>query len=305
MGVPRVIYKGKPKIHSWPRFMVGRVMRKNNNNLVSFIGKTGSGKTYSAISAAEIMSKMSGVPFTADNIVFSLTELMRLITYGKLQRGSTIIFDEPQASISSKDFQSKANKVFNLLVTTFRHRNFSLFFCTPFESLLDKSTRKLFHARFETMSINPNKQVCRMKPRWVEYSDYKATPYIKQLIVCFKDEEGINRSRKLFHWDVPMPSKEIVDAYEIKKMDFTTRLNANIMAELEEFDASGKSMTAERKEEEEPERKPLTERQEEVMIALAKGGYDGAMKELGITINAVQQNKKLAMKKGYTLEEFK
>lgn len=302
MGVPMVIYKDKPKQHSWCRFMVGRVMRKNNNNLVSWIGKTGSGKTFSAISAAEIMSEMSGVPFSVDNIVFSLRELMELINSGKLKRGSTIIFDEPQASISSKDFQSAANKVFNLLVTTFRHRNYSLFFCTPFESLLDKSTRRLFHARFETLSINPNNKTCRLKPRWVEYSDFKANPYIKQLIVCFKDEEKISRSRKLFHWDVPIPSQEIIDAYEVKKMEFTTRLNANIMATLEKFDASGKSMTAEIKP---VERKPLTQSQEDAMRAIANGGLQHAKEILGISLGSIHQSKKLAMKKGYTLEEFK
>ena len=140
--------------------MVGRTMKKNQNNLISIVGKTGSGKTYTAISICEIMSNMDGVPFTIEHVVFSLRELMDLINSGKLKRGSKIVFDEPQVSISARDFQSEANKVFNYLISTFRHRNYTLFFCTPFETLLDKSTRKLFHARFETMSINQNTKTC-------------------------------------------------------------------------------------------------------------------------------------------------
>ncbi len=301
MGVPRVIYKGKNKKHSWCRWMNARVMRKNNNNLISFIGKTGSGKTWTAISTAEIMSKMSGVPFTADNIVFNLTDLMKLINGGELKRGSTIIFDEPQASISSKDFQSVANKVFNLLVTTFRHKNFSLFFCTPFESLLDKSTRRLFHGRFETLSINTNNNTCRLKPRYIEYSDFKATPYIKQMIISFKNEEGNNNHEKLFYWDVPKPSHDLIVAYEEKKKAFTDNLNKNIMQSLEKFDNSGKSMTSKF---EEPQRKPLTESQERVMKCICCHTFKEAEVILGITAGAIHQNKALAMKKGYTLGEF-
>ncbi len=303
MAVPMVRYKGLPKPHSWSRWMVGRVMRKNANNLFSIIGKVGSGKTYAGLSQAEIMSKMSGVPFKIDFVVFSLTELMTEINK-KPPRGTTFLFDEPQASISSKDFQQQANKVFNLLVSTFRHRNYSLIFCCPFESMLDKSTRMLFHARMETLSINPEKKTCRLKPRFLEYSDFKSEPYRKQLIVSFKNKAGLNKTEKLFYWDVPLPSKELIDAYEIKKLAFTTNLNKNIMAKLEEFDMSGKSMTAEFSNEP-PKRKPLTESQQQVMECLAHHTFKEAIKILGIASGSISQSKELALKKGYTLEEFR
>jgi len=302
MGVPMVIYKGSPKPHSWCRWMSARTMRKNNSNLVVVPGMTGSGKTWSAISICETMSKMSGVPFPIDNIVFSLTELMMLINSGKLKRGSCIIFDEPQASISSKDFQSKANKVFNLLVTTFRHRNYSLFFCTPFENLLDKSTRRLFHCKFETMSINPNEKTCRLKPRQIEYSDYNSKIYRKMMLVRFKDKNGLNRSEKLSYWDVPKPSDDMVELYEAKKLEFTTNLNKNIMKSLEEFDNSGKSMTS---DSERDRRKPLTDRQEEVMKVLANHTFTEAVDILDSSLGTLHEHKKQGMKKGYTLEEFK
>ena len=304
MAVPIVIYKGKPKPHSWCRWMAGRVMRKNNNNLVSYVGPTGSGKTWAAIATAEKMSKITGVPFTVDNIIFSLIEGMRLINGGTLKRGSIIIFDEPQASISAKDFQQVANKVFNLLISTFRHRNISMFFCTPFESLLDRSTRRLFHARFETMSINPIKKTCKLKPRFLEYSDFKAEPYRKQMIVRYKDAEGINKSSKLFFWDVPKPSDEMIEQYEKKKLEFTSNLNKNIMYKLEKYEDSGKSMTAVKKEEV-IERKPLTDIQLADMKCLANHKFIDAVKIRGKSLAALSKNKQLALKKGYTMEEFR
>lgn len=271
-----VVYPGEAERHSWARWMVGRTMSSNKNNLISVVGKTGSGKTLSAISICEIMSEMDGVEFTVDHIVFDLMELMELINSGKLRRGSKIILDEPQVSISAKDFQSQANKVFNFLLTTFRHLNLSLFFCTPFETLLDKSTRKLFHARFETMSINKKSQTCRLKPRYIEYSDFKSEPYRKRLFLVYR-EKGITKHNKLFHWDVERPSKPLEKAYELKKKAFTSRLNVNIMDRLKKFEASGKSITAKPEEEKE----------------LEEGSFDKELHDY-VRINGYQDQKQLS-----------
>src|SRR4030067_1004819 len=189
MIIPKVVYKtGLPLPNAWCRWFNYQTSSKNSNNLVSVVGKTGSGKTWSAISIAEIMSQLSGVPFDIENIVFSLRELMELINSDKLRKGSVIVFDEPQISISAKEFQSEANKVFNYLLSTFRHRNFSLFFCTPFENLLDKSTRKLFHVRIETAGINIKDNTCKLKALYVEHVDYREEPYRKRLMVIYPKE---------------------------------------------------------------------------------------------------------------------
>jgi len=305
MGNAIVVYRGKAGKNSWARWMVGRTMKQNKNNLISLVGKTGSGKTYSGIAICEIMSEMDGVPFTIEHVVFSLTELMDLINSGKLKRGSKIVFDEPQVSISAREFQSEANKVFNYLLSTFRHRNLTLLFCTPFETLLDKNTRRLFHARFETMSINRNNKTCRLKPRFLEYSDFKTEPYRKQLIVFYKDDNGANKSNKVFYWDVPKPSKTLIEQYEQKKLDFTNRLNKNISERLKKYDEGGNSLTAEEQKGDVVKRKPLTASQERVMKVLANNKYVPASKILGISLSAIHKNKTLAEKKGYSLQEFK
>ncbi len=300
-----VIYRDKKKTNSWARWMVGRVMRQNKNNLIGLVGPTGSGKTYTGISIAEIMSGMSGVHFGIEHIVFSLRELMDLINGGTLRKGSTIIFDEPQASISSRDFQADANKVFNLLLSTFRHRNLTLIFCTPFEKLLDKNTRKLFHARFDTMSINRNDNTCRIKPRFVEYSDFKEDPYRKQLIVQYRNKEGKMKSEKVFYWDVPKPDAEIIKLYEAKKLAFTDRINKNISTRLKKYDESGKSITAE--EQKIDTRKELTDNQKNILMSLAKhGNLKDVMKELNINSpSSISNAVKLARNKGYRVEDFK
>ncbi len=274
MEIPIYKYKNKRKSNSWARWMVRRTMRKNQNNLCSVVGKTGSGKTYSAISICQKMSELDGVPFTIDHIVFSLRELMDLINSGGLKRGSKIIFDEPQVSIGSRDFQSEANKVFNFLISTFRHRNLSLFFCTPFETLLDKNTRKMFHVRLETVSINRKKRRCVLKPFFIEYSDFKADAYKKRLTIFYTNKDGSRRNEKIDFWSVREPSADIIELYEKKKLAFTERLNRNITERLKKFDESGKSITAEKKDDfdESDLKLILTAKQAQVMEAINSGG---------------------------------
>ena len=315
MGVPIVVYKEKAKPHAWARWMIGITMRKNNNNLISICGKTGSGKTWVAMSISEIMSRMDGVPFDVDHIVFSLTELMELINSGKLKRGSKIVFDEPQISIGAREFQSEANKVFNFLISTFRHRNFTLFFCTPFEKLLDKSTRRLFHAKFETMSINPNKQTCRIKPRFIEYSDFKENPYRKQLVAVVKDSKtGKSVSNKVAYWDIPRPSQELIDRYEVKKRQFTDRLNRNIYKRLQDYDKDKGLITSIISDSEVEDKIPLNPKslQPHIWEEAQKGYYNqGELAErvsklVGrkVSQGEISRAKPSMYKKGYDINRF-
>lgn len=300
MPVPTILYRGMFEPNSWARYLVNKTMRYNDNNLVSIIGQTGSGKTYAGLSIAEMMTKKSGVPFPIENVVFSLDELMRLINSDKLKRGSVVVFDEPQVSIGAKDFQSLANKVFNLLASTFRHRNLTLFFCTPAESLLDRSTRRLFKGRFKTDGIDRKNNYCHLNPYVLEWGE-KEDAYAKRLQVFFK-QNGVRRQEKISRWSVPLPSKELIKDYEIKKRKFTDNLNKNIMQKIDEFNATGKSMTAEYKVKD--NRKPLTDRQKEVVEVLVHGTIQSTADNFGVSTTAIHDIKHAIIKKGYEIKEF-
>jgi len=299
-----IVYKDsktKPK-NSWVKYFLGRI-KQNKNNLVAIVGSTGSGKTWSAISICEMMSKENGVYFGVENIVFTLKKLMELINSKNLKKGSCIIFDEPQISISSREFQSEANKIFNYLITTFRHRNLTLFFCTPYEDLLDLSTRKLFHAKFLTLSIDTNKGKVILKPMTIEYNSHNRKFYEKFLRVVYKEDEDKDEYSKriLKSWGVPKPSKELIKVYEEKKLEFTTNLNKNIEERLNHYEQSQKE-----KYKVKDTRKPLTDKQKDVLIALSKhsGDVKQVSKELGIGERIVYFHLKQARKKDYDWSEF-
>jgi len=301
--MPIVIYRNpkEKRNHSWVRYLLARI-RNNQNNLITVVGKTGSGKTWSAISICELISKKNKTEFTVENIIFSLKDLMQLINSGKLKKGSSIVFDEPQISISSREFQSEANKVFNYLLTTFRHRNLSLFFCTPFEDLLDKTARKLFHAKFLTMSVNRNSKTCKLKPVVTEYNSHLEKWYEKFLRVTFK-VEGKEKFevRKLKHWDVPKPSEEIIKLYEDKKLAFTNKLNTNIEQRLNSYE-----LRQQAKLNVKPiNLNPLTPKQQEAYDLMIKYQNETQIaKILGIDISSVSQRLALAKKKGFNFREI-
>lgn len=293
-----VLYKQneKPK-DSWVRWILYRI-RQNKNCLITIVGSTGSGKTWSAMSICEKISEINKVPFGVDNIIFSLKELMVLINSGDLKKGSCIIFDEPQVSISAREFQSQANKVFNYLLTTFRHRNFILFFCTPYEDLLDKTARKLFHAKFLTVSINRNTNLTKLKPFVVQYNSKYQKFYEKYLRISFR-KKGFYKNTivPLRLWEVIKPSKELIRLYEHKKMVFTTKLNVSIERRLEIYESESDVKEY---------RKDLTEKQKEVLITLAKhkGKIKPASEELKMGERNVYFHQAACTTKGYKWEEF-
>ena len=233
-----VVYRNPTDVkkNSWIRYILKR-NRKNKNTLIVVIGPTGSGKTWTTMSVCEMIAAENNTSFKVINIVFTLRELMELINSKELKKGSCIIFDEPQVSISSREFMSEANKVFNYLLTTFRHRNLNLFFCTPYEDLLDKSSRKLFHGKFEITSINYKNKTTRVKPKTVEYNSYMGKFYEKYLRVCFKPKNASNYiTNKLMFWDVPKPNEDLIKEYEEKKTRFTSNLNREIQNRLMKYD---------------------------------------------------------------------
>jgi len=286
----------QPK-NSWIRYFSYRVMRKNQNNLVAVVGATGSGKTWAALSVGEQLSKKNKCDFNVKQVVFDLRELMALINSGKLKKGSCIVFDEPQVSISNREFQSQANKVFNYLLSTFRHLNYTLFFCTPYEDLLDKSTRKLFHAKFLMQSINSKTKTSVVRPYTISYNSKFGKFYEKFLRVRYKPaNKSIYISAPLKTWTISKPSDELIKAYEKKKRAFTTVLNLQIEQDLNKF---------KNKETGKFEKKPPTDKQAKALLLRFEGNnVEEIAKKMGVVKRTAYDYLQYAKKKGWTPENY-
>lgn len=267
----------------------------NNLNFISlFQGATGIGKTWSAISMAQMIDE----DFNVNQVVFDFKELMAVINseWFKQKKWKIIIFDEPQITISNRNWQSVNNKLMNYLLSTFRHQNVVLIFCSPYVDFLDSQSMKLLHCIFECVGVNKKTELSRVRPKIQQYNSYMKKTYQHPLYVI-KGKKTI----ALRDWFIPKPSMNLIEQYEAKKTRFTSNLNKEIMNKLNEL--------SENKQEQSKEgidtRKPLTDKQEQVMKLLANHQAQEVAEMLGIDISSVSKHKKYALKKGYRPKEFK
>ena len=153
---------------------------------------------------------------------------MRLINSGKLGKGSAICYEEAGVGISSKTWMSQSNRLINFLIQTFRADNFVMILNAPYMDFVDASMRKLIHAEMITDGINLNKQTVRIKPQCIQYNSRIKKFYFKYLRVM----TGKGYSVKVERWNVPKPSKKLLNAYTKRKFEYLDRLKREIEADL-------------------------------------------------------------------------
>lgn len=274
---------GKPKVTPWVAYIHERI--KKNKNFIGFIsGQTGSGKSWASLSIAEQIDPK----FNIERVVFNGLELMELINSDKLKKGSVVVFEESGVEMNNRNWQSVTNKMLNFLMQTFRHRNFILIMNSPYMDFVDASTRKLFHAEFKTEGINMKEKKTLLKPLLMQYNSRNQKFYYKYLKQI--TDKGIIR---IEGWDVIRPSKELVNAYEKKKREFTDKLNRNIMDEL----------LAEKYKKEKKNKNHLTDNQKEVLQLLREGHNIDEIAEIrDRASNTIRSGIELIKKKGYDIK---
>ena len=272
----------KPKEKYWITYIKGRI--KKNKNFLGFIsGQTGSGKSWTSLSIAQVLDKN----FNIDRVVFSALELMNLINSGELKRGSVIVFEETGIEMNNRSWASITNKMLNYLMQTFRHKNLILIMNSPYMDFVDSATRKLFHAELQTVSINFKTNQCRIKPQIIQYNSRNQKFYYKRLRVI--TNEG---SIPVGLWAVNKPSDDLIKAYEIKKRKFTDGLNDRIMDELiTEYDKKDKKKPSELTDIQEDTLNMLQDGMTVPQIAIARGRAES------VVHNAIS----LIKKKGYKI----
>ena len=287
-----VLYKkGEKSKHRLIKKVLGQ---ENGNWLELFYGSSGSGKTWSAISQASSLDKDFDVE---KQVVFSFRDMMNLINseWFKAKKIKQIVCDEFQTDISNRSWQSLTNKLMNYVITTFRHQNIAIYFCSPYKDFLDSGTMKMFHCFTELISIDLRRGLAKTRPLLVQYnSDMKK--FYRHHIYVIKNKRTVPLKTDL----VRKPPKEMIEIYERMKTDFTNKLNEDIEAQLEKL-----SPTKSNELEARPE---LTKKQRECMVALANvdgsAKFKQATEKVGCSISTFYDHIRAGKKKGYLLEEF-
>lgn len=257
-------------------------VKQNKNFLGIITGQTGSGKSYSALKFGESIDP----DFNIDRVVFSPLEFMRIMKNGKLKPGSVIVFDEAGVGMSAQEWQSVQNKLINFVLQTFRHKNYVVLFTTPNFGFVASQSRKLFHCHMETVGIDHNNKVCRVKPLLIQINQRSGKMYYKYLRV--KTDRGLIPIKRVCF---SMASPELIAAYEEKKTDYTRKLNQDILAQLELKSSNVK---------------PLTKKQEQVLNYLKDGLSIAAIADLlSVNFQSIYKHVDAIKNKGYEIKANK
>ena len=200
---------------------VKRMTEKNQNWIGVVLGAVGSGKTYFALQCANEMMKNMDPDI---HVVFTIEEFMNKFNNKTFKKADVIVFEEAGVNISSKNWQSKANKNINFVLQTCRHRNFAIIFTLPMFKFLDASTRALIHTTFVTDEIDYKKEIayCRVydlktdalrgKEPWTISPKF----WVDGRVVVMK------------RIAMKLPTENILKVYEKRKTAFTDKLNKEI-----------------------------------------------------------------------------
>lgn len=248
---PRVIYSNPDdnKKNSIIRYIGNRVTRENQNFMCAITGGTGKGKSWAALSIAEIYSEMYKIDFNVNkHVIHSYKEILQLLNAKNvneiLKPCSIIIFEELQVSANSRDWQGQSNKGLNRLVSTFRNKRLIVLFTTPILRFIDNQTRELFHGEFEVINHDKNLKTSLIRPRFLTPKPFVNDFYRARMIIQYADREKEKHQVKyLSTWTLPKASDYIIDAYEAKKKAFNDKLNADELKkiELQEKQALGRN----------------------------------------------------------------
>ena len=264
---------------------------KNNLNFIGLLsGETGVGKSYNGLSMAYKLD----LEFSISQVSFTLLETMKILNsdWFKKKKLKVVLFDEAQVEISNRDWQSRINKLMNFLLSTFRHQNIIFIFTTPFEDDIDVKTRKLLHCIFECKGWDSKTKLSLVRPKLQQYNP-KMKKFYSHSLYVLKDK----KMNKLVDWYLTKPPQHLIEEYEAKKTAFTSKLNLDIMNELQKADDKKNT----------DYKKPLTEKQLQVMELLAEhnGNFKEVVDILKTSHVSVYQHHDLARKKGYNWQDFK
>jgi len=190
-------------------------LAKNTNCffLVYSDGKSGVGKSYLALWMAQCLQPS----FSVSNVCFNMTDFIYLVN--TLPPGSIIVFDDAGVEGDSRTFLSKNNLDMRHVIESMRSRLISVFFTVPGLDMIDATVRHMSTMEIRVMSHG------LAKAYGCKYNRYHNDYYYPFLFYI-----GHPRNKNL---RAPLPTKEVLDAYEEKKYAFQSDLYSKILSRRE------------------------------------------------------------------------
>jgi len=205
---------------------------KNKNFIGVTTGPTGSGKSYLDLRKAELQHRRRfNEEFPIKNVCFSVAELMERISSGELRTGEILILEEAGVNIGSGDWQNKIVKMFNYVLQSFRSMNVGIFLNLPVMMMMSKQARQLTHMHMETVGIDFELGLCKVKPLCHQLNQHTGKSYWKYMRVK-KGESIVTVQRMAFG----MASDDLIKRYEAKKQKFLMGITQEFTQQLRKLE---------------------------------------------------------------------
>lgn len=131
-----------------------RLWGENKNFIVAVVGEPGAGKSYSAISLAEMIDPN----FSVDKITWDIEEFLK--TLDRCGKGDVLILDEAGVGIPAREWQTLQNKAMSYVMQTFRYKNVGVILTTPSIEYIDRQVRGLVHYVVHVIDRKGNQNMC-------------------------------------------------------------------------------------------------------------------------------------------------
>lgn len=284
------------------KLIVNRI-DSNKNALIPLVGSTGSGKSLSALQIAigcylymfgKIPSNeylINHLFFRAKDFLKEMNQLSQDLNEKKSLPKQFWIWDESGIEAGAKEHMTLRNRAIGWLVQTFRNLNQIVFFTVPSFSFLDASIRKMMHIVIETRGIDKKKNLCYIKPFFLQYNMRQDKIYYHNLV--YPDGKG---EVIVVENPVPIPrvSKELEDLYETGKNKFTSELNTKIVSLFDRMEAKNDNTPK------------LTSRQKEILRLLKEGvlSTNKIAEKLGMRAEGISENFNFMRRKGIDIDYY-
>ena len=202
-----------------------RLVEKNENYMMVFVGKPGSGKSYGAI---EFASNVDPTFKVRERLVFTAEDFMKVIN-SDLPPGSAIIWDECGVDLDNRSWYSVLNKMVSWVLQTFRHKNYLVIFTIPQKQFVDSKERDLFYTQVEMVT---KKGKSYSVGKWLNIKKDQRTNKTYYYYPQIKLKERVVKVKRV---RFSMIHKATAKAYERMKQDFTAELNRKTEEKLNEI----------------------------------------------------------------------
>lgn len=194
------------------------------------VGREGSGKSHTAIKIASTVDPT----FTAERVMFDVTELLEVLRNGDHEKGNFYVLDESGVQFGRRTWQDRGQVLANQALQLIRNHNLGLVFTLPRLGELDSQAQGRLQAFYELLEKEDGKYVDG-KWKWMDpdRADDTGTIYKK-----FPRRRENGKVKRITSIAFTPPADEIIEPYEEKKSAFQDEFYKKTIEELSDEEKS-------------------------------------------------------------------